>query len=115
MSDSAEPLPPLLDEAVLNQVAAYLPAAMLETNLHRLAELAEALLGLLSPGGACVVEQVHRLAGSSGMLGFRRLAAACLRFEAACSPAFPAKAAARAELRAVLEATLPEITCRLSG
>lgn len=113
--------PPVLDEAVLEQVAAYLPEGLLATNLRRLARQVEALLEPLSadppPGEeAALVDLAHALAGGAGMLGFRRLSARCLDYEAACTGA-PATLIpeARRALQAALQDSLPEITRRIAG
>ena len=117
---AATPPPPVLDHAVLDQLAGLLPAAVLATNLRRLATIAEALLAPLAadPAAAAgLAEQAHALAGSAGLLGFKRLSAACLDYEAACAPRSAGRdpgPAGRA-LLAALEATLPEITRRIAG
>ena len=126
MTALATPPLPILDEAVLDQVAAYLPEGRLATNLRRLASQVEALLEPLSadpsPGEeATLVELAHALAGGAGMLGFRRLSGLCLDYEVACSgapdapvPAIPVLEA-RGALRAALQDSLPAITRRIAG
>ena len=74
-----------LDDAVYRAMSRVLSPADLDRHLETLIRCGESLLTQLAETGeafdsAAVAEAAHRLGGSAGTLGFRRLAAAASRF-----------------------------------
>jgi len=109
---------PVLDEAALQRTAAFLKPQAIEAHLLTIARKAEALLSCLrapnalAAAGDALVEAAHSLVGSSGMLGFDRLAFVARAFERAVRTGAADVAAVIEDLSAALEATIQEISNR---
>jgi HPt (histidine-containing phosphotransfer) domain-containing protein len=108
----------VLDEAALQRTAAFLKPQAIEAHLLTIARKAEALLSCLrapnalAAAGDALVEAAHSLVGSSGMLGFDRLAFVARAFERAVRTGAADVAAVIEDLSAALEATIQEISNR---
>lgn len=124
--DAAEPLrsdaaeAPVLDQATLDQVACFLAPAAVIANLRLLAGRSDRLLqDLAIPPGAAdagmLAQDAHAVAGSAGLLGFRRLSESCIRFEHACTARQADAPEAATRLRAALEASLAEMARQVGG
>jgi HPt (histidine-containing phosphotransfer) domain-containing protein len=88
---------------------------MVATYLRNIAQLGDTLLrdlhkpDALARGADVLAEAVHRLAGSAGMFGFERLAAAGLQFERAVQIGSADTSALADALRTAIEASLREV------
>ena len=108
----------ILDAAVFKQTTALLNPATVLTYLQSLAEAAEALVhDLLVPDalttrGSQLAEAAHALAGSAGLFGFRRLAAAGRHFEHAMQENTPEAEFAAQKLADAAATAIREIHCR---
>jgi PAS domain S-box-containing protein len=114
----SEASPPVLDPAVFAQTAGFLAPGSLIQHLQGIRATVNAVLEAFRAGpsqqaGMAVVDQVHALAGTAGMLGFVRLTECARRYEHAISVASPDSQAAGEDLRAALEASLPEVDLRI--
>ncbi len=108
---------PILDCTTFDQVAACLPRATLASSLRALAVRAQDLLENVraqARDDQALVQAVHALAGSAGLLGFQHLSDACLSYERAtiCNP--EAIDGALAALEPAIERALEELS-RLSA
>jgi CheY-like chemotaxis protein/HPt (histidine-containing phosphotransfer) domain-containing protein len=112
-----EDLPPALDAAIFGQVAACLPRPTLAASLRTLLGRAEDLLQVVCDGtldSPELVHATHALAGSAGLLGFRRLSEACLAYERATLHDPSGAAVALANLPSAIRQSLVELA-RLSA
>jgi CheY-like chemotaxis protein/HPt (histidine-containing phosphotransfer) domain-containing protein len=113
-----DPELPVLDPRMLEQTAAHLTPAAVATYMQAIAEHGETLLcGLREPdalarSGDALAELAHKLAGSAGLLGFTRLAAAGGKFEQAVLSDSADTAALADSLSAAIDATCREIHLR---
>ena len=99
---------PLVDGAVLDQLAASIGPQTRDTHLRAIAARIEALLRLLPrPNSAETRDAAHDLTGMAGVLGLSALGARLAGFETAPDPAAAADA-----LRTVAEATLLALRAR---
>ena len=108
---------PLLDHAVLRQVASGMSEASLHAYLRTLAGRIRDLLALLRDPEAdarALDELVHELRGSAGLLGFSRLADTLRRYAAEIALAV-GQDAAGGELIVVAEASLVVLRQRLDA
>ena len=109
---------PVLDLAALERTAAFLKPGAVEFHLRTVAWKAQALLTSLSSPDALVRDDVglataaHALAGSSGMLGFDRLAFVARNFENAFRTNSAELPALTGELSAAIDATVKAIEAR---
>jgi len=101
---------PVLDRKLFERTAGFLTPETLAHYMRTIAELGESLLcGLresdaLTRAGKALAEAAHTLAGSAGMFGFERLAAAGRGFEWAVQSGAAEAPALAAELCAAVEA-----------
>jgi len=104
------------DQAAFERTAGFLAPEMLKTYLSTVAGQAEALLAKIEAmdnpetGLAALVPAAHALAGSAGLFGFQRLAAAASGFERSLEAETSDKSACASELAAALHASLPMMT-----
>ena len=108
---------PLLDHAVLRQVASGMSEASLDAYLRTLAGRIRDLLALLRDPEAdarALDELVHELRGSAGLLGFSHLADTLRRYAAEIALAV-GQDAAGGELIVVAEASLVVLRQRLDA
>jgi CheY-like chemotaxis protein len=101
-----EPLP-VLDEAVLGQLASRMSADNIEAYLRTLLGRVDDLLALLAgPDAAGLAELVHEMQGSVGLLGFTALGARLHEYEAAGGSSAAALLDVAEQTRAVLHQRL---------
>ncbi len=103
---------PVLNRETFKQTAAYLAPDVVATYMRTIAERCDALLHDLheTPNpGAAIGEAAHALAGSAGLFGFERVAAAGRHFEKAVLNNAPNAPDLAEQLREALEATLQNI------
>jgi light-regulated signal transduction histidine kinase (bacteriophytochrome)/DNA-binding NarL/FixJ family response regulator/HPt (histidine-containing phosphotransfer) domain-containing protein len=107
---------PLVDEAVFEKTASYLPAESVASYLDTINELGTALLaGLRAPDAGALgqlADLAHTLAGSAGMFGFTRAANLARCFEHAVHTGSGEWAALAGSLDQAMEATLHNIAER---
>jgi len=109
---------PVLDQATLQRTAAFLKPEAVEAHLRTIVRKSEALLFCLrapnarAATGVALAEAAHSLVGSSGMLGFDRLAFVARAFERAVRTGAADMAAMIGDLSAALEATIEKISNR---
>ncbi len=116
---ATEEMLPILDVAALDLVASFLSRQAVAENLRILARKGETLRGHIDSAGARaadekLVQEAHTVAGSAGLLGFKRLSEMCVRYEKACLGRGGDKAVALAQMRMALEASLQHMAARLS-
>jgi CheY-like chemotaxis protein/HPt (histidine-containing phosphotransfer) domain-containing protein len=109
---------PVLDAKALKQIALFLAPEVIASYLGTLATRCEALLRCLGDPDALergadeLATAAHTLAGSAGLLGFKRLAATGRSFEQAVKRGRKEAPVLAHGLRAAIEATLAEIRDR---
>lgn len=112
---------PVLDPGAFGRTAAFLAPEMLASYLRTLVGRGEALLrGLHGPqaltrNGRENAAAAHTLAGSAGMFGFERLAAASRRFEHAALTGLAEAPILAESLTAAIKASIWEMQLRLPG
>lgn len=104
---------PVLDEGVLAATAALFKPGDLERHLQQVLDrvrgLAEALADPATEEPEALADMAHRVAGSAGMLGLRRLSTTCIEFERAVLDGSQATAPAATRLRVVIDESLPAL------
>jgi two-component system sensor histidine kinase/response regulator len=109
---------PVLDVAMLERTAAFLPADAVNSYLSTIAGLATSLLAGLQQPDALIrkstelAEAAHTLAGSAGMFGFVRVTSLGRSFQRAVQTADAETPSIAAGLRAAVEATLQAVRAR---
>jgi PAS domain S-box-containing protein len=109
---------PVLDPKAFERTAVHLSPETVTAHLKTIAEQGETLLhrlhkpDALTQSGDALAEAAHQLAGSAGMLGFERLAAAGRAFERAIQSGTADAPALADRMGAATEATCQEIYAR---
>ena len=113
-----DPELPVLDPRAFERTAVHLAPETVVTYLQTIAELGETLLHMLhasdtlTQSGDALIELVHKLVGSAGMFGFKRLAAAGRAYERAIQSEAVDTPVLADRLGAAAEATCKEIYAR---
>jgi HPt (histidine-containing phosphotransfer) domain-containing protein len=110
---------PVLDLKAFERTASFLTPEAISSYLRTVAERGERLLRCLRGPearpyfGDETAEEVHTLAGSAGMLGFKRIAAVGRGFERALRSGAAEAPALALEMTAAIEVTLEAIRSRM--